>query len=79
MSFMTAIFFVCQELINSGMLLINLAILTLFVDDRNSFTIEERENLNLNLDFDASRNSDENSDDEPQFIYYNTMKRLTLI
>ena len=39
--------FVCQELINSGILMINLAILKLFIDDRNSFTIEERKNLGL--------------------------------
>ena len=39
--------FVCQELICSGMLRINLAILKLFIDDRNSFTIEERKNLGL--------------------------------
>ena len=39
--------FICQELINSRMLMINLAILKLFIDDRNSFTIEERKNLGL--------------------------------
>ena len=39
--------FECQELIYSGMLRINLAILKFFVDDRNSFTIEERKNLGL--------------------------------
>ena len=36
-----------QELIYSGMLKINLAILKFFLDDRNSFTIEERKNLGL--------------------------------
>ena len=36
-----------QELIYSGMLKINLAILKFFIDDRNSFTIEERKNLGL--------------------------------
>ena len=40
--------FGCQELINSGMLLINLDIMTSVIDDRNSFTIEERKNLGLN-------------------------------
>ena len=39
--------FICQELICSGILRINLAILKLFIDDRNSFTIEERKNLGL--------------------------------
>ena len=39
--------FVCQELIYSGMLRINIAILKLFIDDRNSFTIEERKSLGL--------------------------------
>jgi len=39
--------FVCQEFINSGILLINLAVLKLFVDDRNSFFIEERKKLSL--------------------------------
>ena len=39
--------FVCQELINSGILMINLAILKLFIDDRNSFSIEERKKLSL--------------------------------
>ena len=39
--------FACQELINSGRLMINQAILKLFIDDRNSFTIEERKNLGL--------------------------------
>ena len=39
--------FACQELIYSGILKINLAILKLFIDDRNSFTIEERKNLGL--------------------------------
>ena len=37
--------FVCQELIYSGMLRINIAILKLFINDRNSFTIEERKVL----------------------------------
>jgi hypothetical protein len=36
-----------QELIYSGMLKINLAILKFFIDDRNSFTIEEKKNLGL--------------------------------
>ena len=39
--------FVCQELINSGMMLINLEILKAFIDDRNSFIIEERKKLGL--------------------------------
>ena len=39
--------FICQKLINSGMILINLDILKSFVDDRNSFIIEEREKLGL--------------------------------
>ena len=39
--------FVCQELICSGILRINLAIFKLFIDDRNSFTIEKRKNLGL--------------------------------
>ena len=38
---------VCQELINSGILMINLAVLKLFIDDRNSFSIEERKKLSL--------------------------------
>ena len=41
--------FTCQELINSGMIVINLAIKKSFVDDRNSFIIEERRNLDINL------------------------------
>ena len=65
--------FGCQEVINSGMLLINLAILKLFVDDRNSFTIEERKNLDLNRVI--SLNLDENRNDESQ-SYHNIMKRL---
>ena len=40
--------FGCQELINSGMLLINLDIMKSFINDRKSFTIEERKNLGLN-------------------------------
>ena len=43
--------FGCQELINSGMLLINLDILKSYINDRNSFTIEERKNLGLNKEF----------------------------
>ena len=43
----------------------NLAIVKLFVDDRNSFTIEERKNLDLNRD--VSLNLDENSNDVSQF------------
>jgi len=39
--------FAYQELIYSGMIRINLAILKLFIDDRNSFHIEERKNLGL--------------------------------
>ena len=39
--------FVCQELINSGILMINLAVLKLFIDDRNSFSIEKRKKLRL--------------------------------
>ena len=34
--------FGCQELINLGMLLINLDIMKSFINDRNSFTIEEK-------------------------------------
>jgi len=34
---------VCQELINSGILNINLAVFKLFIGDRNSFSIEKRE------------------------------------
>ena len=37
--------FTCQELLNSGMIVINLASMKSFVDDRNSFIIEERRNL----------------------------------
>ena len=40
--------FVHQELINLAMLLINLAILKLFVNNRNSFTVEEKKKLGLN-------------------------------
>ena len=39
--------FGCQESINSGILLINLAVLKLFIDDRNSFAIEEWKKLGL--------------------------------
>ena len=39
--------FAYQELIYSGMLRINLAILKFFIYDRNSFNIEERKNLGL--------------------------------
>ena len=39
--------FAYQELIYSGMIRINLAILKLFIDDINSFHIEERKNLGL--------------------------------
>ena len=39
--------FICQELINSRILMIILAILKLFINDRNSFTIEERKNIGL--------------------------------
>ena len=38
---------VCQELINSGILNINLAVFKLFIGDRNSFTIEKRTKLRL--------------------------------
>ena len=38
---------VCQELINSGILNINLAVFKLFIGDRNSFTIEKRTKLSL--------------------------------
>ena len=41
--------FTCQELINSGMMVINLAIMKSFVDDRNSFIIKERRNLNFTV------------------------------
>ena len=41
--------FACQELINSGMMVIFLAIMKSFVDDRNSFIIEERRNLNFTV------------------------------
>ena len=54
------------------MLLINLAIWKLFVDERNSFAIEERKNLDLKLD--TSHNLDENSDDEFQFILQHNEK-----
>ena len=38
--------FDCQELINSGILMmINLAVLKLFIDDRNSFSIEKWKRL----------------------------------
>jgi hypothetical protein len=37
--------FVIQEIINSGMLMIILAILKLFIDDRNSFSHEQWEKL----------------------------------
>ena len=37
--------FVVQEIINSGMLMIILAILKLFIDDRNSFSYEQWEKL----------------------------------
>ena len=37
--------FVIQEIINSGMLMIILAILKLFIDDRNSFSYEQWEKL----------------------------------
>ena len=37
--------FVCQELINSEILLIKLAVLKLFINDRNSFSIEEWKRL----------------------------------
>ena len=39
--------FGCEELINSGILLINLAVLKLFIDDRNSSSIEELKRLGL--------------------------------
>ena len=41
--------FNCQALINSGMMAINLTIMKSFINDRNSFMIEERINLHLNL------------------------------
>ena len=37
--------FDCQELINSGTLMINLAVLNFFNDDRNSFSIEKWKSL----------------------------------
>ena len=37
--------FACQELINSGIMMIKLAILKLFIDDRNSFSHEQWEKL----------------------------------
>ena len=37
--------FDCQELINSGILMINLAVFKLFIDDINSFSIEEWKRL----------------------------------
>ena len=53
--------FTCQELINSGMIVINLAIMKSFVDDRNSFIIEERGNLNftVNAGFDLVDDNEE--------------------
>ena len=54
--------FACQEISNSGMLLINLAILKLFIDDRNSFTFEERKNFGLTQN--AIRNVDEKNEEE---------------
>ena len=38
---------VCQELINSGILNINLAVFKLFIGDRNSLTVEKRTKLRL--------------------------------
>ena len=40
-------FIVCQELINSGILNIHLAVFNLFIGDRNSFTIQKRTKLRL--------------------------------
>ena len=44
------------------MLLINLAILKLFIDDRNSFTFEERKNFGLTQN--AIQNVDEKNEEE---------------
>ena len=41
--------FVFQEIINSGMMLINTDILKSFVDDRNSFIFKERKKLRLHI------------------------------
>ena len=37
----------CKECINSGILMINLAVLKLFIDDRNSFSVEKRGKLSF--------------------------------
>ena len=51
--------FGCQELINSGILLINLAVLKLFIDDRNSFSIEEWKRLGLQQNSSHAPNDEE--------------------
>ena len=48
--------FVCQELINSGMFLIFLDILKLFIGGRNSFIIEEIKKLGLYMNANLSGN-----------------------
>ena len=62
--------FTCQDLINSGMMVINLAIMKSFVDGRNSFIIEERKNLDLNMN--ASLDLDNDNEGKLQVIsHYN--------
>ena len=53
--------FAYQELINSGMMVINLAIMKSFADDRNRFIIEESRNLNftVNAGFDLVDDNEE--------------------
>ena len=67
--------FTCQELIISGMFVINLAILKSLVDDRNSFIIEEMRNLNLKLN--VSSDLDSNNEDKPQYVSQNIEKVVT--
>ena len=67
--------FTCQELLNSGMIVINLASMKSFVDDRNSFIIEERRNLDLNLN--ANFDLDTNNEDKLQYISQNIEKVVT--
>ena len=60
--------FVCQELINSEILLINLAVLKLFIEDINSFSIEEWKRLGL------QQNSSHALNDEEKVIGHITMQ-----
>ena len=57
------------------MIVINLAIMKSFVDDRNSFIIEERRNLDVNLN--VNFYLDTNNEDKPQYISQNIEKVLT--